>query len=112
MNIDPDLPEVPSFKNVQSLAEIKPVRSVDSDVEEDAGSSEDNFRKELREAIELLLHRHEAQYFSFTLVAVDGVYMVDIRDGRGDFLVRMPGDEFLAYANGAEGLPFLVDTEC
>lgn len=112
MNIDPDLPEVPSFKSVQSLSEIKPVAVVDSGVEEEAGCSEDNFRKEMREAIELMLHRYETHDFSFTLVALDGVFVVDVHDVRGELIVRMPSKEFLAYARGAEGLPFLVELEC
>ena len=112
MDRTPDLPEVPSFSDVQSLSEIKPLREVGVEKDSQQPPSEDNFRKQLREAMEIMLHRHEGQKFSFSLIVIDGALVVEVLDSLGELLLRIPAQAFIDRAKGSEILPFLVDYEC
>ena len=112
MNTTPDLPEVPSFSEVQSLSEIKPLREAGGEGQPEQHSSENNFRKQLREAIEIMLHRHEKQGFVFSMIVLDGDLVVEVFDDAGELLLRIPGKEFIDRAKGSDILPFLIDYEC
>ena len=112
MNTTPDLPEVPSFSEVQSLSRIKPLREVGVEDQPAQQQSENNFRKQLQEAMEIMLHRHEGQDFSFSLIVLDGDLVVEVLDSAGELLLRIPGQEFIDRAKGSDMVPFLVDCEC
>lgn len=112
MNTTPDLPEVPSFSEVQSMSEIKPLREVGVEGQPEPQQSENNFRKQLREAMEIMLHRHEGQGFSFSVILLDGDLIVEVLDSTGELLLRMPGQEFIDRSKGSDISPFFVDCEC
>ena len=115
MNTDPDLPEVPTFRKVTAVADVKPFKGfteVDGKDKRRRKTTEMNFRKKLLEAIAVLQKREARHGLAFEPVELDGALAVAMVDADGEQIGLMTAEEAVVRAETGSETAFFIDREC